>query len=425
MTKNKSNKSGYQRLQTFASWLRSHALGPVLAMAVVLLISTSYHVVRYGPWSTIAATGYPAVRVATLRVDTVQQQLSYQLLNNEISLEGAITNYVKTPTTVHWHAVTTANQRLQTLLNRIGPVFGLRAARAANAFRIMTYYLIMHLKGNASVFVNNYWDSVFMAYYMHLDNVITSAITDFQQQAYQRLLHPLMVSKPSLNSHVLVTLTAAVHRQAKLLPSIKQDLFRLPSPGQKDCLDYVWQTLGKQGQHAATRLSFLQYYSRACAGFVEKPSLNFCYGPMHPMRYEKTDPDRVAMCHLAQQRLTSEATLATQRYGHLTFVQYYRQFVRPLLPAAVHRLLEHARNNLASPLCDRNQLPVVNFRDPTTDARVAAFMLVGNAVCHDNYPDPSSDGGADANPTSFLYDSSINKMMARYHSSHAKHRQNP
>jgi hypothetical protein len=350
------------------------AIGILIGIGLTLLV---VYISGYYSPEALNTEALHKASVAQLTKNNIQYDLS-SLFN---SYEDVMSDYVQSPTSANKDKYEPVAQKLDKELDSASDEFGLYVRRQVNLFKAWQYQL-----ENASPQDRMKIKRYFLTRNAGINNALTKSMQEFNNDLLQHLINDDYGMKkiPLTIQHKMET----VYKQTQpLLPAAFEALKNRKST--TDCLP-ADNNLSNPKSLANT-LNILQYSSRYCAFLVNSYSDGYCH-ELRNFPVLKEDQEAIGQelfaCQLAQQRLEQERALAQQKYGMLSYDDYIKKFVLPLVPQALSELKNRIQNkngNISAEACIIDNLPVVEFRDPEVDAHIFAYSQLGPTLCMSSY----------------------------------------
>ena len=314
-----------------------------------------------------------------------------------LNYEDVASKYIKQPNSHNKAGLMRASHRLDAHLNTVVQVYGLGVKKWTDLFRVWQFQFERRLlakdfpKGDSER-----WMSSLMTYQLVIADKSSAIQQGYKNAVLNKLLYPyvsiglLQTRHPNKKAFEKINTIYQTKAKALIPATMKQFI---ESPGFVKCMGP--SSLDPNSpQDVADNIVFLQYLSRACShpGYDGMGSL--CKRSQETFRFSADNDEdlnnMLAVCKIAEQRLHQEVTTAQEKYGELSYAQYFEKFVEPLIPQH-QQALKNA--GAAYKACNPDQLPVVSFRDPNIDARIAAYEMYGYRYCHTYFDNDNSQFG--------------------------------
>lgn len=328
------------------------------------------------------------LRYSIIKDNDTQSSLSIALTGLFNDYEGSIENYKNHSSPQNHDQLIAQSKKLDDALNQASFIYGLNVKQSIDLFHAWQYRFQTNLRQNKEKNKKNtIWHLELLSYRAMINAQIDKSQLDDDLATRSLLLygyHGLTKADPT----TLEQMQALFEDKAStFLPSAIQTLKKRSSLS--DCMFPSDLTNPHQ---IAMAIAIIQYGSRYCPLLsVRSVANDLCqHYAQVPVDNENRSliSQTLALCDIGQERLKEEANAAYAKYGNLTYANYYQQFVSPLIPQKIEQIKQLANSQSGTDrvnACDPRFLPVVNFRDPDVDARVAAFEQESTKLCHSYY----------------------------------------
>lgn len=335
--------------------------------------------------SSIEPSSWQKTRIAIKEENTSYINLKMKISKLFFNYEKALNNYGDAPTQANHDNLLAAGANLDAILSKASQMFGLNVKRPVALFKAWQYRLetgALSLKGR------DRWDLTLLTFQSLINEQIGESMQTFRNNAFDHLLYGpvgLSLANPRIQAQV----DTIYEKNAKtLMPQAIQALQNNTSS--IGCLPPDNNLTNPK--NIAEMVTYIQYQSRYCPQITDTEP--YCTVVRNlPAVEEREDMlnHLLALCHIGEQRLQAEAKTAQEKYGQLTYSQYYQQYVAPLVPQQIEQFKKMVSSKNINDIfraCDPSYLPVVDFRDPVIDARIAAYEQISAKICHTYFANP-------------------------------------
>ncbi|MCH9769594.1 MAG: hypothetical protein K0U12_01830 [Gammaproteobacteria bacterium] len=314
-----------------------------------------------------------------------QNHLDSQIINGFLNYETVVDKYITNQTDANKKALLSISQQLSHTLNKASHLYGLSVKRPIDLFQVWKFQFEKKLLKSPKAQKKRPWTLSLLSYQELIRKKINSAQQDYQNLAFNQLLFLSNnhINKPK--SETVKKVKLLYQNKVKALMPAAIQWFK----SQNDFTNCIPNLLDISSPESVARYTtFIQYRSRYCA-FMAKSKANSFYQTLRlaPTTDDnkKRINDALAVYRIAQQRMQQEIKSAQAKYGHLSYVDYFKKYVRPLIPKyrKVLRAKSQSENQrIVFSVCEPGIQPVVDFRNPKIDAKVAAYEMYGYQYCH-------------------------------------------
>ena len=342
------------------------------------------------------ASGQP--RKAILQKSSEQNKVSFNASVLFLDYETAVNDYFKTPNQQTLDKMLNTGAKLDDTLNRASDLFGLNVKRWVDLFQVGQYYAeqkIQQVPNNEKqkLWYDNFLGD-FLNYQLRISKQIGVSKQDYNNVSRDVLLYgDFGLSKADPKTQERMD-TIFNQKASQLLPQAIQDM-KDHKGGLNSCMPSMSDL--DNPKNMATMVAFIQYQTRYCAFMVQSKTESYCNTIRHlPPIDEKKQMlnESLAVCQIAEKRLQAEKEASIQKYGNLSYKDYFTKYVVPLVPKYTEMLQIQAKDknfSIMRDACNPQSLPVVDFRDPDIDAQIAAYEIASPNACHAYFESSCND----------------------------------
>lgn len=316
---------------------------------------------------------------AYIKLETAQnkrEQLATKLNFLYLDYEDAMYEYVQSSNPHAQAQFLEKGQALDKGLEKISAMLGLNVKREVALFQAWQYQTEQELiKSRQSIKIVT-WHLQLEDYQKDITKQINSALKAFQQEIDDVKRYPYDRTTSQVSRSVQLNMDQ-LYEQAK--PLIPNAVKALANRGQSVVICSGPSDTNSPST-VAQMVALLQYGSRFCPFLVTSKPEELCNELRSLPPINENRETMLALCNIADKRIQEEADRAQSQYGHLTYGEYYEQYVKPLVPNYEAKLNAQVKAGFGSTICDRNYIPVTGFRDPQTDAQIVAHQRVSSQL---------------------------------------------
>lgn len=385
--------------------VKSFALGAIVALGISNLIG--YQLTLFP-----VPGGQSSIRDKISEEYSRLRNIDVEMFIFTVQHARKIDQYIETPTVENKTKVLESTENLMNNLTEAGDLFGYQTIRWVNMFRIWNYNYQNKLfsKDAGQLKKLRPWDLHAYTYTSKISSSVSDELDNFQIKNFGEALSGFKLTvKP--NEKTREKIEQIYNSEAKnLILKPKNLAFK----GLTSCLSP--SISDESALSVAAQIEQDQYYTRTCPFLVKNKSEAICSNLKNfPRPYNDDEAQErlniaMAICGIAEARLESEAHAANEKYGELTYAEYYQKYLLPLIPKYKAQLASENFSSTENHLtrCDPNYLPVVNFRDPEVDAKTAAYVEYSYKYCQ-SYFEGKNDVYSNAQISRYYQDRSDKK----------------
>lgn len=301
--------------------------------------------------------------------------VQFRVQNSWLNYESALNDLVKSPSNEGVkNKYVKAKTTLNTKLNDVVSVYGLRAKRAVDLFHIWQYNIEKKVS-NDNIRKDSFFELGYYKYYKYVTDVLSKDDSDFNDE-YMSVVLSLGLSPRQKADDTIVMKIMQIYRDNKALLNKFKVKYKWPigRGTLTQCMgDYDLDFSDKKSILSA--LAFNVELTRACPFLAKNTYLTkretLLNIPYHFVENKERLKLKIAITTAANNIFKDLKNEANKKYGTLTFKEYYEKHVIPRLSKAKERI------HLVIPgykACNPDDLPVVGWRDPEIDAFMTVFV---------------------------------------------------
>jgi len=304
--------------------------------------------------------------------------------------EIAVSDYANQHNTHNKKLLLAAYQDLNAELAKTAKTYGLDVKRWIDLYEVWALQSQEKIFTSPQVSSSSPRDTTFFSYEQLIEKAVTKAEQLYKNNALEEVLYPKPFLSRLASWFSIRKVQQMYHQQAKgLMPAAakklrEEKIFNNQTPPLLNL---------KSLQSVAANIAYIQYGSRYAPFSVNSNSVSLCNRLKQSGSFNRNTANMLAICEIASQRLRVEAKASHKKYGQLSYLSYFKRDVAPLIPHYKEELKAKAQSNniqVEFNACDPGMQPVVGFRDPRIDARVAAYEMNGFRYCWSYFRDRDS-----------------------------------
>lgn len=295
------------------------------------------------------------------------------------NLANAVTKFIDDPSEKNKAKLLQQQSDLNHALNKTLNFYGYNVARLIKMYQVWQHLSIEKILKTPNKGVGAKWVLVNMQYQIVILNAISKSYEKFQLSVYSSLLYK-SYNYNAADKKTLDKMRALYKSKIKpLMSSAVENLKNNASVF--TCVPKLVSTWSPD--KLAANIAVIQYGSRYCPRFTTVRANEWCNRvKLLPEVDSKKSALQISLatCAIAKDRMKKDMELSNQKYGGLSYIEYYNKNVLPLIPK-YHKLLAQKVKTDYLTACELRSLPIVNYRDPGVDAQIAAFVQYGPTLC--------------------------------------------